>query len=201
MLVWEDNRNHRWIPPICERRAAFSSHPPTPISIDIFPLFSHFGIVIFKGAVKQGEKELQSRLENLKMCVHTPSNDNLGDRHVNLVYERDSGRADTRTLDEVEGQIHVSFVPCPYYATRCGHLPCSPSLALLDLISLGWKVSSKWPSTAPFKAFVASHPIPPPLTRLHFPDDASPGTSEAAQVSLSSISNPLARVKVTSDGE
>ena len=76
---------------------------------------------------------------------------------------------------------------CPYYATRCGHLPRSlarsPSLALLDLISLGWKVSSKWPSTAPFKAFVA------PLTRLHFPDDAGLGTSEAAQVSLSSISH------------
>ena len=113
-----DNRNHRWIPPICERRAAFSSHPPTPISIDIFPLFSHFGIVIFKGAVKQGEKELQSRLENLKMCVHTPSNDNLGDRHVNLVYERDSGRADTRTLDEVEGQI--TFLSYPVHIMQRG---------------------------------------------------------------------------------
>ena len=93
----------------------------------------------------------------------------------------------------MEGQT-VSFTPCPGMSILCNavwpptSLARSPSLALLDLISLGWKVSSKWPSTAPFKAFVASPP--PPLTRLHFPDDASLGTSDAAQVSLSSISHP-----------
>ena len=92
----------------------------------------------------------------------------------------------------MEGQT-VSFTPCPGMSILCNavwpptSLARSPSLALLDLISLGWKVSSKWPSTAPFKAFVASPP--PPLTRLHFPDDASLGTSDAAQVSLSSISH------------
>ena len=92
----------------------------------------------------------------------------------------------------MEGQT-VSFAPCPSMSILCNavwpptSLARSPSLALLDLISLGWKVSSKWPSTAPFKAFVASPP--PPLTRLHFPDDAGLGTSDAAQVSLSSISH------------
>ena len=62
------------------------------LSIDIFSLFSQFGIVILKKPSRQGEKELQTGVENLMMCVPTPSNnDNLGDRHVNLVYERVSG--------------------------------------------------------------------------------------------------------------
>ena len=52
------------------------------LSIDIFSLFSQFGIVILKKPSRQGEKELQTGVENLMMCVH---------RHVNLVYERVSG--------------------------------------------------------------------------------------------------------------
>ena len=59
------------------------------LSIDIFSLFSQFGIVILKKPSRQGEKELQTGVENLMMCVPAPSNnDNLGDRHVNLVHQR-----------------------------------------------------------------------------------------------------------------
>ena len=53
--MWEDNRNHRWIPPICERRAAFSSHPPTSKHRYIFALLSVRDRDI-KEAVKAGRE-------------------------------------------------------------------------------------------------------------------------------------------------
>ena len=81
---------------------------------------------------------------------------------------------------------HPAVLACPYYATRCGHLPRSLARPAWHSSILSLSVGRCRRSGPPQ---LHLRPLSPPLTRLHFPDDASLGTSEAAQVSLSSISH------------